>query len=144
MFDAMGRAVVGGITLTRLTTPTEVNEVQAAFLEPVEKALLSALEQWQPTAAEPPEIRIVLVEANATGELVEVDEEDDVDEADEEGAGEELTSGTPSESEETPSAEEAEISLRNEVARNLAQVHNQLGKLLAAWNAASDGDVEPT
>ena len=128
MFDSMGRAVLGGIALTQLSSSQTLGQAEAKFIDPAEAALLEAFEQWQPTEIEPPTVRIVYVEAEAKPAGYEVD---DVDEE-----------GGPQPTEKSASAIVNEAAAVRDVAKQLSEVHAQLGQLLEAWNAVRDTAAE--
>jgi hypothetical protein len=132
MFNAMSSAVVGGIALTQLTFPPEIDETQAEFLEPAERELLSAMAQWQSTALAVPKVRIIRFEATPTGEATPTVEanDDDIDE--------DLYKAVLGDDTTSAAEEDDKVGLQSSIAKHLAEVHSLLGRLLEAWNAAQD------
>lgn len=125
MFDAMSRAIVGGILLTQVRSAEQPGDAQVKFMEPEEMELLASFSQWLPFVDQTPRPNIVVVGIS-------------------EGS---MAANQKTKSDENASSvsEEAtgESDLHALVAENLGRIHTDLGRLLERWaTAKSSGEDE--
>jgi hypothetical protein len=116
LFDAMSRALVGALTLTHIKSFPQLADVKFAHLDPMEQAVLEALNQWLPmidTSPKPPKIVIVDADRPAENQASSGEEKEDISD------------------EEKP----ARLA-RSMLIENLKRFYAQLGQLITQWEIA--------
>lgn len=125
LFDAMSRAVVGGILLTASARGYQPSTEEERALEPDERRLLSALNRWLAVVAapRPPKIEVRIVDSGLA---------DTVEQSNDAATG----GNSPPEDEATP----ADAAVRSAILENLERLHADLGRLLDHWRRSGPGE----